>query len=65
MNVDDVLALFGEERPARWLQYHDGSWAPVWQDGWVGEPFTIADLLQVVHDPAALEEPGANGNSVL
>ncbi|MFC9997946.1 hypothetical protein [Nocardia sp. NPDC127526] len=47
MDIDDASALIGEERPAGWIQYHDGSWAPVWPDGQVGPPFTIPELIQL------------------
>lgn len=59
MSVDDALALLGEQRPAWWLQYEDGSWAPVWEDGRIGAAFTIPDLLQIArHDLMALEGMG-------
>ncbi|GAB4583424.1 hypothetical protein [Nocardia sp. IFM 10818] len=47
MDIDDASALIGEERPAGWIQYRDGSWAPVWPDGQVGPPFTIPELIQL------------------
>ncbi|MGW2666109.1 hypothetical protein ACWCW7_34580 [Nocardia tengchongensis] len=59
MSAEDVLALLNEDRPAGWLQYQDGSWAPVGQDGWVGPPIKAADLIEVARrDFAALEAAG-------
>lgn len=59
MSVDDVLPLLDEDRPVGWVQYRDGSWAPVASDGWVGPPITAVELLQATHrDLAALEAAG-------
>lgn len=58
MDVDDALALIGEERPACWIQYHDGSWAPVWRDGHVGPSFTISQLIQLAADEIAVLDAG-------
>ncbi|WP_405484689.1 hypothetical protein [Nocardia sp. NBC_00511] len=54
-----MTALLNGDRPAGWLQYHDGSWAPVGHDGRVGPAITTDDLLAVAReDLAALEEAG-------
>ncbi|MFE3796503.1 hypothetical protein [Nocardia tengchongensis] len=59
MSIETVTALLNGDRPAGWLQYHDGSWAPVGYDGRVGTAITADDLLAVAHeDLAALEEVG-------
>ncbi|MFE5284427.1 hypothetical protein ACFRAQ_05585 [Nocardia sp. NPDC056611] len=59
MSVDDILPLLDEDRPVGWVQYRDGSWAPVTSDGWVGPPITAVELLQATHrDLAALEAAG-------
>ncbi|GAB4587388.1 hypothetical protein Ntsu_52200 [Nocardia sp. IFM 10818] len=47
MDIADALALIGEEQPAGWVQYHDGSWAPVWRNGQLGPSFTISELTQL------------------
>ncbi|MRH91576.1 hypothetical protein GFY24_29750 [Nocardia sp. SYP-A9097] len=44
MDLADTLALLSIEQPARWLQYRDGSWAPVWENGRVGTSFTHTEL---------------------
>ncbi len=54
MNSDDVRALIGDERPAGWVQYHDGSWAPVWQDGRIGPSLTISQLINLAADDREL-----------
>ncbi|MGW4123639.1 hypothetical protein [Nocardia sp. NPDC004711] len=65
MSVEGVLALLNGDRPAGWLQYLDGSWAPVGHDGWIGPPITAADLLEVAsHDLAALEAAGFIGEVI-
>ncbi|AYF76942.1 hypothetical protein D7D52_27605 [Nocardia yunnanensis] len=47
------------ERPRAWLQYDDGSWAPVAEDGRVGQSITVEDLLAVARqDLDALEAAG-------
>ncbi|MFC9996396.1 hypothetical protein [Nocardia sp. NPDC127526] len=58
MEADDALALIGGERAAGWLQYHDGSWAPVWRDGRIGSPFTFAELIELAVDDVAAFESG-------
>ncbi|WP_459961609.1 hypothetical protein [Nocardia sp. IFM 10818] len=59
MSAEGVAALLNGDRPAGWLQYHDGSWAPVGHDGRVGPPITTDDLLAVARDDlATLEEAG-------
>ncbi|APA96803.1 hypothetical protein [Nocardia seriolae] len=59
MSAEGVTALLNGDRPAGWLQYHDGSWAPVGYDGKVGTAITADDLLAVAReDLAALEEAG-------
>ncbi|MEV6139004.1 hypothetical protein AB0L63_23655 [Nocardia sp. NPDC051990] len=59
MSTEGVTALLNGDRPAGWLQYHDGSWAPVGHDGRVGPTITTDDLLAVAReDLAALEEAG-------
>ncbi|GAB2532283.1 hypothetical protein [Nocardia heshunensis] len=59
MSIQGVLAVLNGERPAAWLQYEDGSWAPVAEDGWIGPPITVEDLLTVArHDLDALEAAG-------
>lgn len=59
MSVQEVLAVLNDERPAAWLQYQDGSWAPVAEDGWVGPSITVEDLRAVAEqDPDALEGAG-------
>ncbi|MEC3953623.1 hypothetical protein VMT65_11320 [Nocardia sp. CDC153] len=54
MSIEGVLALLNDERPAAWLQYADGSWAPVAEDGWVGPPITAEDLLAVAQQGSGL-----------
>ncbi|MFE3988280.1 hypothetical protein ACFXPR_27660 [Nocardia tengchongensis] len=44
MDLEETLALLSIEHPARWLQYRDGSWAPVWENGLIGDSFTAAEL---------------------
>ncbi|MBF6060471.1 hypothetical protein IU500_06720 [Nocardia terpenica] len=57
MSTETVTALLNGDQPAGWLQYHDGSWAPVGYDGGVGPAITADDLLAVAHeDLAALVE---------
>lgn len=59
MSIQDLLAVLNDERPAAWLQYGDGSWAPVAEDGWVGPSITVEDLLTVARqDLNALEAAG-------
>ncbi|MFD7844544.1 hypothetical protein ACFV4K_16600 [Nocardia sp. NPDC059764] len=59
MSIMDVLALLAEERPAGWVGYKDGSWAPLGRDGWVGPAITATDLIEVArHDLAVLEAAG-------
>ncbi|NNH70265.1 hypothetical protein HLB23_10385 [Nocardia uniformis] len=58
MDIDDALALIGEERPAWWIQYRDGAWAPVWRDGQVGPSFTISQLIQLATDDIAALDAG-------
>ncbi|BAW09255.1 hypothetical protein [Nocardia seriolae] len=54
-----MLAILNGERPVAWLQYEDGSWAPVAEDGWVGPSITVEDLLAVARqDLDALEAAG-------
>ncbi|MFE3756535.1 hypothetical protein ACFXO9_19725 [Nocardia tengchongensis] len=48
MDLDQTLALLSIEQPARWLQYRDGSWAPVWESGLVGDSFTAAELHTLI-----------------
>lgn len=58
MSTESVTALLNGDRPAGWLQYHDGSWAPVGYDGRVGPAITADDLLAVTcQDLDALKEP--------
>lgn len=54
MSLRTVLATLREERPAHWLQYRDGSWAPVWTDGRVGECVGIPELLGASSDELAI-----------
>ncbi|WP_162958594.1 hypothetical protein [Nocardia yunnanensis] len=59
MSAEGTAALPNEGRPAGWLQYDDGSWAPVGYDGRVGPPITAHDLFAVARDDlAALEKTG-------
>ncbi|MBF6162077.1 hypothetical protein IU421_28120 [Nocardia cyriacigeorgica] len=34
-----------EPEPQSWVQWSDGSWAPVYADGWTGDPVRLADML--------------------
>ncbi|MVU76019.1 hypothetical protein GPX89_02025 [Nocardia sp. ET3-3] len=53
------MAALNDERPRAWLQYEDGSWAPVAEDGWIGPSITVEDLLTVARqDLDALEAAG-------
>ncbi|AYF76516.1 hypothetical protein D7D52_24880 [Nocardia yunnanensis] len=53
------MAVLNDERPRAWLQYQDGSWAPVAEDGRVGPAITAEDLLAVTQqDLDALEAAG-------
>ncbi|MFE3196282.1 hypothetical protein ACFXHA_45305 [Nocardia sp. NPDC059240] len=59
MSAEGVLALLSGDRPAGWLQYLDGSWAPVAEDGRVGPPITAEDLIEVAQrDLSELVEAG-------
>ncbi|MFE3446060.1 hypothetical protein ACFXNW_23785 [Nocardia sp. NPDC059180] len=39
------LAMAEEPEPQSWVQWSDGSWAPVYADGWTGDPVTFAGML--------------------
>ncbi|WP_330179963.1 hypothetical protein OHB26_26530 [Nocardia sp. NBC_01503] len=53
------MALIGDERPTGWIQYRDGSWAPVWRDGRVGPSFRISALVRLAADDiSVLDEAG-------
>ncbi|MFI5720819.1 hypothetical protein [Nocardia sp. NPDC051750] len=54
MSLRTVLGMLREEQPAHWLQYRDGSWAPVWTDGRVGECLGIPELLGASSEELAL-----------
>ncbi|MFE3190653.1 hypothetical protein ACFXHA_16695 [Nocardia sp. NPDC059240] len=41
MSIQGLLAALNDERPRAWLQYEDGSWAPVAEDGWIGPSITV------------------------
>ncbi|AYF77151.1 hypothetical protein D7D52_28790 [Nocardia yunnanensis] len=57
--VEEAIALLSEERPVGWVQYPEGGWAPVTEDGRIGETFTAADLTEIAHrDLLELEEAG-------
>ncbi|MFI1465180.1 hypothetical protein [Nocardia carnea] len=54
MSLRTVLGMLREERPAHWLQTRDGSWAPVWTDGRVGDCVGIPELLGASGDELAI-----------
>ncbi|MFE3256663.1 hypothetical protein ACFXPS_28355 [Nocardia sp. NPDC059091] len=59
MSIRGVLAGLNGEQPRAWLQYEDGSWAPVAKDGWVGPSITADDLRAVAQqDLDELEAAG-------
>lgn len=59
MSIRGLLAALNDERPRAWLQYEDGSWAPVAEDGWIGPSITVEDLLTVARQGLdALEAAG-------
>ncbi|MGI5221194.1 hypothetical protein [Nocardia sp. CA-290969] len=65
MSLRIVLGMLREEQPAHWLQYRDGSWAPVWTDGRVGECIAIPELLGAsIEELAVLVESGLVGAMV-
>jgi len=33
------------EEPSAWLQHDDGTWSPVYPDGWTGTPFSYAQMI--------------------
>ncbi|WP_255342571.1 hypothetical protein [Nocardia sp. CNY236] len=33
-----------DDEPQGWVQWRDGSWSPVFADGWTGEPKERADI---------------------
>ncbi len=37
-----------DDEPQAWVQWDDGTWSPVYADGWTGEPVSLADLLAAV-----------------
>ncbi|MFD7848248.1 hypothetical protein ACFV4K_35680 [Nocardia sp. NPDC059764] len=51
VDLEQTLALLSIEQPARWLQYRDGTWAPVWENGLVGDSFTAVELRTLVPPP--------------
>ncbi|WP_306359559.1 hypothetical protein [Nocardia sp. CC227C] len=65
MDIDDAVVLIGEDRPGGWVQYHDGSWAPVWRDGLVGPPFTIAELIRLAGADVAMLGGGGVASVVI
>jgi hypothetical protein len=58
-----------EDVPRQWVQWHeDGMWAPVFADGWTGEPVTAEQMLAARAAAAVLEsadEPAALGVPVI
>ncbi|WP_280399221.1 hypothetical protein [Nocardia carnea] len=65
MSLRIVLGMLREEQPAHWLQYRDGSWAPVWSDGRVGECIGVPELLGAsLEELAVLVEAGLVGAMV-
>lgn len=52
-----------EEQPAHWLQYHDGQWAPVWEDGRVGDPVRDGFAMPARRPPAGVAFPARSARS--
>ncbi|WP_280479757.1 hypothetical protein [Nocardia cyriacigeorgica] len=46
-----------EPEPQSWVQWSDGSWAPVYADGWTGEPVTLAGILDAATSRGELTGP--------
>ncbi|AVH24109.1 hypothetical protein [Nocardia cyriacigeorgica] len=47
----------GEPEPQSWVQWSDGSWAPVYADGWTGEPVRLTDMLGAARSSGELAGP--------
>ncbi|MBF6416348.1 hypothetical protein [Nocardia cyriacigeorgica] len=46
-----------EPEPQSWVQWSDGSWAPVYADGWTGDPVRLTDMLGAAPLPGELVVP--------
>ncbi|MBF6286909.1 hypothetical protein [Nocardia cyriacigeorgica] len=51
------------DEPQSWVQWSDGTWAPVYADGWTGEPVSLSDVLEAGMRAAELD--GAPEQSAL
>lgn len=57
-----------DDEPQAWVQWDDGTWSPVYADGWTGEPVSLADVLATVTPAATLAtatEPDALGVPII
>ncbi|WP_280201411.1 hypothetical protein [Nocardia cyriacigeorgica] len=45
------------DEPQSWVQWSDGSWAPVYADGWTGDPVSLPEVLEAAVGPAGLGRP--------
>ncbi|NEW27230.1 hypothetical protein [Nocardia cyriacigeorgica] len=46
-----------EDAPESWVQWDDGSWSPVYADGWTGDRVSLADVLEAAAGPAGIDRP--------
>ncbi|MBF6440207.1 hypothetical protein [Nocardia cyriacigeorgica] len=46
-----------EPEPQSWVQWSDGSWAPVYADGWTGEPVRLTEMLGAAPSSGELVGP--------
>ncbi|TLF73237.1 hypothetical protein [Nocardia cyriacigeorgica] len=46
-----------EPEPQSWVQWADGSWAPVYADGWTGDPVRISEILGAAPSSGELVGP--------
>ncbi|MFE3441652.1 hypothetical protein ACFXNW_01315 [Nocardia sp. NPDC059180] len=56
------------DEPQSWVQWHDGTWAPVYADGWTGDPVSLADVLEASSGSGSLgsePEQGALGVPII
>lgn len=59
MDREETLALLSIDPPTHWLQYRDSTWAPVWENGRIGDSFTPAELHTLAtteHLPSAVTQ---------